>query len=144
MFEKRHNRDENKFYNEMVERLFKNKLHINDNVIYFSKRGNENKQSYLENAINNSILDFESNNNKIIKTKTKIFVQTHIDEVCLQLIDYILWTIQRAFIKQEMRYFDFLSEKISLIWDIYDFENYPKNFYDKKYNKFHIKKISPL
>ena len=53
------------------------------------------------------------------------------------------WTVQRAFIKGEMRYFDFVADKISLVVDIYDFDKYPKNFYNRK-NRFDITKISPL
>ena len=43
--------------------------------------------------------------------------------------------------KGEMRYFN-LSEKYSLIVDIFDTEKYPKNYYTDK-NGFD-KKISPL
>ena len=49
------------------------------------------------------------------------------------------WIVQRAFIKGEMRYFNYLKEKISLVFDIYDFEKYPNNFYNKN-NIFDAKK----
>jgi|GEM_PF-3142906 len=42
-----------------------------------------------------------------------------------------------------MRYFDYLKEKISFICDIYDFDKYPKSFYNKS-NPFDAKKITPL
>ncbi len=35
------------------------------------------------------------------------------------------------------------KDKISLICDVYDSENYPNNYYNKR-NKFDINKISPL
>lgn len=71
--------------------------------------------------------------------------QTPSGEPCLQIIDYINWAVQRAFIKGEDRYLKFLQEydKISFIVDIYDLDKYPKNFYNKK-NVFSINKISPL
>ena len=44
-----------------------------------------------------------------------------------------------------MRYFEFLKEKVQLVWDIYDFAKYPanSNFYNEE-NAFDIKKVSPL
>jgi hypothetical protein len=46
-----------------------------------------------------------------------------------------------AFTKNEARYFSFLEEKISFICDIYDFDKYPHNFYNKN-NPLKICKIS--
>ncbi|MCK5707539.1 MAG: hypothetical protein KAI43_07775 [Candidatus Aureabacteria bacterium] len=65
------------------------------------------------------------------------------DEPCLQVADYMNWVVQRAFIKKEMRYFNFLKEKISLIVDIYDFDKYPNNFYNRR-NLFNVNKINPI
>jgi hypothetical protein len=53
------------------------------------------------------------------------------------------WSIYRAYTKGEFRYYDFIKEKISFICDIYDFDKYPKNFYNKR-NIFSLNKISPL
>ena len=64
-------------------------------------------------------------------------------EPCLQVADYMNWAIQRAFLKGDMRYFNFVKEKISYVFDVYDFDKYPKNYYGSK-NAFDITKISPL
>lgn len=64
-------------------------------------------------------------------------------EPCLQIVDYMNWAVQRAFVKNEDRYLRFIGEKIGFLVDIYDFKKYPNNFYNKK-NKFDLKKISPL
>ena len=64
-------------------------------------------------------------------------------ESCLQIIDYINWAVQRAFIKKDERFIKFTEDKISLICDVYDSNNYPNIYYGKK-NKFDINKISPL
>jgi len=53
------------------------------------------------------------------------------------------WAVYRAFTKAEERYFNYVKEKVSLLVDIYDFKNYPNNFYNRS-NKFSVKKISPL
>ncbi len=143
IFTKRHKRNEDVFYNEIVSRLFERKLHQDNNVIYFAKRGNKAKQHHLESAIQTALLNFESKYNKKVETNTKVLVQVASDEPCLQIVDYMNWIIQRAFIKKEMRYFNYLSDKVSFICDIYDFDKYPQNFYNKT-NIFDTKKITPL
>lgn len=61
----------------------------------------------------------------------------------LQAADYVLWTIQRAYEKGDFRYYNFLKEKINLVHDIFDFEKYPKNYYNQK-NPLEAKKIDPV
>lgn len=143
IFTKRHKKNEDIFYNEIVTRLFEKKLHQNHNVIYFSKRGTKTKQHHLSQAIQTAVLNFEEKYNTQIETQTKIYIQTPSDEPCLQIIDYMNWIIYRAYTKQETRYLEFLKEKVSFICDIYDFSKYPKNFYNKR-NVFDVTKISPL
>lgn len=143
IFIKRHQKNENIFYNEIITRLLENKLHKSDCILYFSKRGNQLKQVHLENAIRSAILRIEGKTNRKVETETKIFIQVPTTEPCLQVIDYMNWAVYRAFTKQEERYLSFLEEKISFICDIYDLEKYPDNFYSKA-NKFSVKKISPL
>ncbi len=99
----------------------------------------------MQQAIQMAVLNFEEKNNTQIETQTKTYIQVPSDEPCLQIIDYLNWIIYRAYTKQEMRYFEFLKEKVQLVWDIYDFAKYPanSNFYNKE-NAFDIKKVSPL
>ncbi len=143
VFTKRHNRSEDVFYNEIVSRLFERKLHKQNSVIYFSKRGNRLKQAHLANAIQTATLNFEAKHKIKVETANEIFIQVPSDEPCLQIADYMNWAVQRAFIKSDMRYYNFVKDKVSFICDIYDFDRYPKNFYSKA-NAFDIKKISPL
>lgn len=143
VFTKRHQRNENIFYNELVSHLFKNQLHKTNNSIYFSKRGTQTKQHHLQSAIQSAILNFESKHNTTVETHTKMHIQIPSEEPCLQLVDYLNWTLYRAYTKNDIRYFNYLKEKISFICDIYDFDKYPKNFYSKR-NVFNLSKISPL
>ena len=141
-FIKRHHSNENIFYNEIVSRLFENCLHKDHNIIYFSKRGSQTNQAHFMQSIQTAILNFEEKAKKKVETQTEILIQVPTDEPCLQVVDYLNWIVYRAFVKQEMRYFNFLKEKIVFLCDIYDFKKYPKNFYS--HNKFDITKISPL
>ena len=69
--------------------------------------------------------------------------QTPVGEPCLSIVDYMNWAVYRAFTRGEMRYLRPVEEKVSLLVDLYDQRNYPKNWYNRK-NPFEIEKITPL
>jgi len=140
---KKYGCDENRFYDTLISKLFKNVLHkAENNFIYFSKRGSKNRQEPLERAIAHAKDLFERR--FLIKIRSNTFVQSQVatGEPCLQVIDYINWAVYRVFVKREMRYYNFIKDKVSFIWDIYD-TTYPKNFYNKS-NELDTKKISLL
>jgi len=58
-------------------------------------------------------------------------VQTPTTEPLLNLADYFCWAVQRVFERGEVRYYDFLRDKISTVLDLYDSANYAgfKNYY---------------
>ena len=60
----------------------------------------------------------------------------------LWAVDYVLWTIQRAYEKSDFRYYNYLKDKISLVFDIFDNDNYPNIYYSNK-NPLEAKKIDP-
>jgi len=97
----------------------------------------------MEEAIQSAILTFEKKWRTKIHAEVKVYPQRPEGEPCLQIIDYMNCAVQRAFVRGETRYLNFLKEKISLIVDIYDFNHYPKNYYNRS-NPFDVKKISPL
>lgn len=144
IFKKRHKEKEGIFYNDLVSKLFENKLHVaRESHIYFAVRGNKTKQEPFEDAIQAAINLFENKWRIKNDCNINIIPQSPSGEMCLQVVDYALWAVQRAFIKKDMRFYKFIEEKISFIVDIYDFDKYPNNFYNKK-NNFDINKISPL
>jgi len=144
VFIKRHRKSPNLFYDDLVSKLFQNQLHKSkENIIYYAVRGNRARQKPLEEAIRTGVLTFEEKWKIKVDSEIKILPQRPVGEPCLQVVDYMLWSIQRALVKGEMRYYNFLKEKVSLIVDIYDFDRYPNNYYNKR-NPFDIKKISPL
>lgn len=144
IFNVKHHKNENEFYDDLISKLFENKLHLaKHNEIYFAVRGSKTRQAPLENAIQKAIISFEKKWNKKIESTIKISPQSPSGEPCLQVTDYVNWAVQRAFIKLDMRFFNFIEEKIKYLVDIYDTDKYPQNFYSSK-NKFNITKISPL
>ena len=144
IFNARHHRNENEFYDDLISKLFENKLHLaKHNEIFFAVRGNKTRQIPLEQAIQRAISTFESKWKKKIDSIVKVNPHSPSGEPCLQVIDYVNWAVQRAFIKQDMRFYKFIEEKIKYLVDIYDNDKYPKNFYTSR-NKFDVSKISPL
>lgn len=144
-FKKIHLGKESIFYDDMVSKLFESRMHVSHiNNIYFAVRGNKDRQAPLRYAIQNAILSFERKYDKKVNTLVDVYAQTMTGEPCLQVADYMLWALQRAYTKNETRYLDFMKEKVSFIWDIYDPKEPRKmNRYHSK-NKFDINKISPL
>ena len=135
---------ENEFYDYLISQLFQNVLHrYSENHIYFFNRGNKTRQAQLEFAIQSGIDKFILKWKKKITTKIMIFPQTPVGEPCLQIIDYLNWAVYRAFTRGEMRYFEMIRSKVSLVVDLYDQKKYPDNWYTYK-NPFDVTKISPL
>lgn len=144
IFNKRHHKSENEFYDDLTSKLFENKIHLSKhNEIFFAARGSKTRQIPLENAIQKAIQTFEKKWGKKVESSIKISPQSPSGEPCLQVIDYVNWAIQRAFIKKDMRFYKFIGGKIRYLVDIYDTDKYPKNFYNRR-NKFDLTKISPL
>lgn len=136
--------NESRFYDHLVTQLFKNCLHrYVENHIYFAKRGSRNRQQPLEAAIQTSIGEFEDDTNWQVTTKFQIQSQTPIGEPCLSIVDYMNWAVYRAFMRGEMRYYRTVEEKVSLLVDLYDNTEYPKNWYHRD-NPFDTQKITPL
>lgn len=83
IFIKRHKGKVQNFYDDLIIKLFENKLHKTDNKIYFAQRGDKKRQEPFENAIIMAKLNFEQKWNKKIDTACDIQVQTPVGEACL-------------------------------------------------------------
>lgn len=94
-------------------------------------------------AIQQGVQEFERRWGKQIGTRFSVQAQTPSGEPCLSVVDYMNWAVYRAFVRREMRYFQVVQDKVSLLVDLYDRVHYPKNWYNRK-NPFDITKITPL
>ena len=135
-------------YDRLVSRLFKNQLHrSSQNTVVFARRGNKDRQHSLREAVQFATKEFTESGGAI-----EIAIETSqpMQEPVLQAADYVMWAIQRAYERQEMRYFEFIRERVELLSDIYDLAKREKHapgetvFYDREKNPFDIKKTSPL
>ena len=147
IFVGKHQSKENLFYYDMVAHLFKNRLHTSaENKICFATRSSRSRQQPISDAVQSAIITFESRWGTKVDSLVDVQPQTMTGEPCLQVIDYMSWAVQRVFIKGDMRYFDFMRSKISLVVDIYDYARYKNsgNYYSTRRNPLDSTKISPL
>jgi hypothetical protein len=142
--------NENQFYDHLVTKAFRDVLHrYQHNYITFAVRGSRDRQQPLSQAILKAKEKFEAAHGKINTTIT-VQPQSPKGEPCLSIIDYVSWALQRAYTKGEMRYYEYIGDKVRLVRDIYDLRVYPKNHYYHKgrtrsrANLFDISKATPL
>ena len=78
-------------------------------------------------------------------TKVVFNVQKHRTEPLLNVADYLCWSVQRVFERGETRYYDFLGDRIKVVVDIYDSENYTgsKHYYRGKRRLGAQNRLSP-
>ncbi len=136
IYEKKHNGKEAEFYADLLSHLLKNKLNSSDElVLNLSHRSKCTTHTNLNIGLDKAI-DIASKKypDKSNCCKVVFNVQYPTTEPLLNIADYFCWAIQRVFEKGEMRYYDFISDKMSLIIDLYDFENYKnsKHYYTRK------------
>jgi hypothetical protein len=161
-FTTRHKDREEYFYADLLSHLLKNKLQKGERmVLNIAEKGTSTKNNNLTLALekakerfikklNRSSADVVLEGNKIRKRSdvqaSIVFNETNpLREPLLNVADYMCWAIQRVFEKGETRYYDFIKEKVSLVVDLYDIENYKdgKNFYSPKRPLTGKNKISP-
>jgi len=92
------------------------------------KTRNSNLQAGLDKAISRSRT---KNSARPVTTRVVFNVQNHYAEPLLNVADYFCWAVQRVFERGEMRYYNYLRSKISLVVDLYDEANYANsgNYY---------------
>ena len=124
IFREVHNSDENQYYDSMVSRLFQNVLHRYEaNSICFSSRGSRDRRRPLEMAIKNARANFEKYYGAKAsalapRIAVNIQAQSPKGEPCLSVIDYVAWALQRAYITRQVRYYDFVADKVSYISEL--------------------------
>jgi len=149
IFARKHNTKEEEFYADLLSHLLKNKLELGGKlVLNIAQRGKSTKNHNLELALKKAesrFLNNKSNTEKQVSTKIVFNVQNQKTEPLLNIADYFCWTVQRVFEKGETRYYDYLSDKISLVVDLYDSKKYVgnRNYYTKENPLRAENKISP-
>lgn len=133
-----------KLYEYLVAKLLENRLHLYSEVdIYFASMGNVVRRQNMSSAIQTAICTFKEKWGKENTSEIKTFIQQSSEIPLLQAVDYMLWSINRVYEKDDFRFYNFMKEKIYLVQDIFDTAKYPHTYYSPK-NPLEKEKMSPI
>lgn len=137
----------NRLYDEMVKRLFTDRLHKADGYrICFATRGRVDRTAALKTALEGARERF--------RVKWGIEADAPIEVSCtpsstsgpLQAVDYFLWALQRVYTRREDRFLQLLWPRVSLVVDVDDRRKSPAGRYysgDNILNSDAIEKKQP-
>jgi hypothetical protein len=136
LFARKHNNRDSEFYADLLSHLLKNKLKLGQRqVINIAERGKTTRNHVLELAMTKARERFTKKQNAAEISSEVVFnVQNPRTDPLLCVPDYLAWAVQRVFERGEMRHYDFVRERISLVVDLYDSEKYEGslNYYTPK------------
>lgn len=148
LFRRKFDLKDKKIYKHLVSKLMENRLHQFKEIdLYFSSMGNVVRQDTMEEAINSAVERFKEKWGYENQSTIRIIIQQNSEELLLQAADYLLWTIQRAYERGEFRYYNFIKEKIALVYDIFDTRGYndkSRSLFYTQNNPLEAKKIDPV
>jgi len=132
-FRKKFDHNMGRLYEYLVTKLLENRLHLNTEIdIYFSEMGNVVREHTMRRAIDEATSTFRAKWGRENTNTIRVFVQNPSQIPQLQITDYMLWTIHRAYERGDFRFYRFVAEKFGLIQDIFDTRNYPNTYYTAK------------
>lgn len=148
VFINRHGKKQNSFYADLLSHLIKNRMKREGKlVLCIAERGSSTREKTLFQALDMARSRAQKKwQNVTIKAEVVFNIQTPRTEPLLNVGDYLAWAVQRVFEKGEMRYYNYLKDRIRLVIDLYDFNKYEGsgNYYDPKINPLTSEnKISP-
>ena len=137
LYNRKHKGNEAWFYADLLSHLLKNKLTNHDKmVLNIASRGKSTKNHNLELALKKAQERFvNAHPEKEMKSKVVFNVMEQTNEPLLNIADYFCWSIQNIFERGNIRYYNFLKDKISRVIDVYDFDSYSKNDWPNYYGK---------
>jgi hypothetical protein len=145
-FKRNHNDNEMEFYADLLSHLLKDKFNYPRLILNVAERQNSTSNKNLERAIQIASGRHQKKNpEKEIASNIRYSVHKFQDEPLLCVADYLCWVIQRVFERGEVRFYEYLMPKISLVLDLYDTQNYAnwKNYYNSKNPLTSKNKIGP-
>jgi hypothetical protein len=138
IFARKHHGKEKEFYADILSHLIKTRLKREHRlVLNIASRGSSTHARNLEDALEKATARAGNKWGEDQLQGQAVFnVQSPVTEPLLCIPDYLNWAVQRVFERGEMRFYDYLREKIRLVVDLYDTDSYAgsKNYYDNKRN----------
>lgn len=136
LFARKHNGRDAEFYADLLSHLLKNKLKLGQRlVINVAERGRTTRNHVFDLALSKACERFAKKSSpEDISSEVVFNVQNPRTEPLLSIPDYLAWTVQRVFERGETRHYEFVSERVSLVVDLYDRENYggSQNYYSPR------------
>jgi hypothetical protein len=135
----------NELYDKMVSRLFKVRLHKQDNYeITFAKRGKTDRTKALRAALENARERAKSSWGVQSTAPMTISAVDASSDPALQAADYLLWALQRLYERREDRYIDYVWPVYHLVHDVDDRRIKPYGVYYNTKNPIMLDKLKPL
>lgn len=120
----------NKLYDEMVKRLFRDRLHKDSSYrVCFARRGSKDRTEALRQALDQARANFQKRWAIVATAPIEVSALASKDEYCLQAVDYFLWALHRLYASGEDRFARFLSPRIALVHDVDDRRKSPAGRY---------------
>lgn len=136
VYENFHHGNEAEFYADLLSHILKNKFKKYEKlVLNIAERSKCTTHTNLELGLKRSFIRFEKKHNKEDRKCSVVFnVQKPTREPLLNLADYFCWALQRLFERGEMRFYEYISDQVAMVNDLYDEANYSKgkNIYNRR------------
>jgi hypothetical protein len=111
----------NELYDYMVRRLFNQLLHKHDAYdIYIARRGKSDRTQALKTALLTAQRRFEAKWRRESRAAINVVSYTPLNCAGLQVVDYLLWSLQRFYERREDRYLEYMWPAFRLVIDIDD------------------------
>jgi hypothetical protein len=123
----------NQLYDRCVSQLFRDRLHKDDGYqIHFARRGSSDRTEALEKALGAARQSFRGKWGVTATAPIEIKAGQPADVVCLQVVDYYLWALQRFYERGEDRFLQLVWDQAGLVYDVDDTR-------EKRYGEFYTR-----
>ena len=127
----------NQLYDKCVATLFRDRLHKDDGYqITFARRGSSDRTEALQQALDSARHAFRKKWGVAATAPIEVKAGRPVEVVCLQVVDYYLWAIQRFYERGEDRFLRLVWPQAGLVYDVDDTR-------EKKYGVFYTQ-TNPL
>ena len=135
----------NQLYDRCVSRLFRDRLHKSDGYkVCFAERGSSDRTVALEKALSQARRNFMNKHGIESSAPIQITAESPRWTTNLQVVDYYLWALQRAYEKGEDRFIQSINEHVGVIHDVDDKRNAGYGEYYTRSEPLTIDKISRI
>lgn len=113
--------NQNQLYDDLARRLFHDKLHLADAYsVLFARRGHSDRTRALQTALEKARDKHCSIEGVASDAPITVQHAYPVERVELQVADYYLWAVQRAYEKGEDRYLQLVWPQVHCVWDCDD------------------------